>query len=116
MQEERQPPALRLVVRLRIQLRQRIAQLGFRRHDALAPEVGHLRDLVGEHFFDGLGLEDLGVGLGVRPVVEERRDDLAVFGRAGEAAGAARVEGAVELFLGEREEGAPVEVAVWVDH
>jgi hypothetical protein len=116
VQEERQPPTLRLVVRLRIQLRQRIAELRLGRYDGLTREIRHLGDLVREHLFHRLGLQDLRAGLGVRAVVEECRDDLAVFRGLGEAAGAAGVEGAVELFFGEGQERAPVDVAVRVDH
>ena len=116
MQEERQAPTLRLVVRLRIQLRQRITQLRLGRHDGLAPEVGHLGDLVREHLLDGLGFKDLGPGGRVRAVVEEHRDDLAVFRGAGEAAGAAGVEGAFPFFLTQGQERAAVDVAVGVDH
>jgi len=52
----------------------------------------------------------------VRAVVEEHRDDLAVFRGAGEAAGAAGVEGAFPFFLTQGQERAPVDVAVSVDH
>ena len=116
MQEECQAPTLRLVVRLRIQLWQRIAQLRLGRYDGLAPEVGHLGDLVREHLLDGLGFKDLGPGGRVRAVVEEHRDDLAVFRGAGEAAGAAGVEGTFPFFLTQGQERAAVDVAVGVDH
>ena len=116
MQEERQAPTLRLVVWLRIQFRQHIAQLRFGRHDSLAAEVRHLGDLVREHLLDGLGLKDLSPSGRMRAVVEEHRDDLAVFCGASEAASAAGVEGAFPFFLTQGQEGAAVEVAVGVDH
>ena len=116
MQEERQAPTLCLVVRLWIQLRQRIAQLRLGRHDSLAPEVRHLGDLVREHLLDGLRFKDLGPGGRVRAVVEEHRDDLAVFCGASEAASAAGVEGAFPFFLTQGQERAAVDVAVGVDH
>lgn len=115
MLEERQPPPLRLVVGLRIQLGKCVAELGFGRDDALAAKVGHLGYLVGEHFFNRFGLQELRAGFGVGAVVEQCCDDLAVLGRAGEEAGTAGVEGAVDVFFGRGGEGAAVEVAIWVD-
>ena len=115
MQEERQAPTLRLVMWLRIQLWQCIAQLRLSWHDSLAPEVRHLGDLVCEHLLDGLGLKDLGPGGRMRTVVEEHRDDLAVFCGASEAASAAGMEGAFSFFLTQGQEGPAVEMAVGVD-
>ena len=111
--EPRQAPARGLVVGLRVQLGEGVCEGGLGGDDGGAAEVGHLGDLVGEHLLDGVGLEDLGAGLGVGAVVEQGRDDLAVLGGAGEAAGAAGVEDAVDLAVGD--ERAAVQVAVRVD-
>lgn len=116
VQEEGKTPTLRLVVRLRVEFGEGIAELGFGRHDALAAKVGHLGDLVGKHLLDRLGLEDLLARLGVGAVVEQRRDDLAVLGRFGEAAGAALVEGAVDVFLRRHHQRPAIEVPVRVYH
>ena len=116
MQEERQTPSLGLVMRLRIQLWQRVAIFGFRRHNALPAEIRHLGDLVCEHLLHRFGLQDLGARLGVCAIIEEGCDDLAVFGGLSKAAGASGVESVLALFVGEGEKGAAVEVAVWVDN
>ena len=52
-QHDRQPPPLRLLFRLRIQIRDIVRVGPFCRLDPLPPEVGELRDLICEHFVDG---------------------------------------------------------------
>ncbi len=113
-QHKRQPPPLRLLPRLRIQLRNIIRIQRFRPFNPLAAEIRKLRDLIREHLRDGFSGEDPCVGGGRDAVVEERAEDLGVVGWARETACAGGVvDGGV--FGGGGDEGAAVGVVAGAD-
>lgn len=75
-QHEGEAPALRLLRRLRVEFGDGVGELGLDGGDGVAAEVRELRDLVGEHLLDGLGLEDALVGGGGEAVVEEGGEEF----------------------------------------
>merc|ERR1711964_304413 len=79
VQEERQTPALRNLMRLRVQFGQVVRILGFRWHDRLSRKVGELGDLVGEHGVHRLLAKQSRAGRGVDAVVQQHADDLSVL-------------------------------------
>lgn len=66
-----------------VQVRQVVAQVRLCAGNALAPEVGELRDLVREHGVDGRGGEELGFGARAGAVVEEDGEDAYIGGGRG---------------------------------
>lgn len=75
-EHEGQAPALRLLGRLRVELRDGVGEVGLGGGDGVAAEVRELGDLVGEHLLDGLGLQDAGGGLGGLAAVEEGGEEF----------------------------------------
>lgn len=86
-QHAQQAPSLRLIVRLRPQLRDGICHVGAGGGDELAGEIGPLGDLVRECFGDGGGGEDAcgrgGKVFGGDAVVEEGGEDFFLKGVSG---------------------------------
>lgn len=71
--------------------------------------------LIRKHGINGFLFEDPRSSTWMDTVVQQHCNDLAVIGRACETTRTPGVEGGVDLFLGGREEGTPVEVAVRVE-
>lgn len=112
VQKEREAPALGDVVGLWVQFRQYIRVLRFWRHDGLPGKIREFGDLVREHGFDGLLLEQSGVCGGVETVVQKHGNDLSVLAGLGEAACAALLEYRISFGLGRGNKRGTVDVAV----
>lgn len=79
-------------MRLRIELRDGVRQLGHRGLDGLPGEVRHLGDVVGKHEIDRSRVKDLDAGVRGSAIVQQRRDYLGVFLRLRETASTAGIE------------------------
>ena len=73
---------------------------------------GRREYLIREHRVHGLLLQDLRAGPGVRAVVQQHRDDLAVLGRFRETACASGVERLLDLLLRIRVQRPAIQMSV----
>lgn len=112
VQEKRETPPLGDVMRVGIQLRQRVRVFRLGREDPLPREIRKFRDLVGEHGLDGLFLEQSCVCRGVDAVVQQHADDLGVLVGPRKAACSALLEDGVLFGLRGGDQRGVVEMAV----
>ena len=113
-QHKSQPPPLRLLPGLTVEIRHIIRIRRFRRTDPLPPEIREIRNLIREHLIHALLGQDLIPSRRTSAPVEQRGEDAHVVGRPAETARAGGVVDAGD-FCGGGDQGPAVEVVARSD-